>query len=84
MIKNVSRTYSTYCAAELDNLLIGTLSGANGVPFWMILAVDIVLTVIVLCVGNYFGGYFQSYHELISRIAGVVFIIIGVKMFLLL
>jgi putative Mn2+ efflux pump MntP len=71
-------------AAELDNLIIGLTIGANGAPFWLILAADLILTAIVLCVGNYFGGYFEKYKDRISRISGAIFMLIGIKMCLLL
>lgn len=71
-------------AAELDNLIIGTTAGANGAPFWLILAIDLILTALVLIVGNRFGEYFVNYKDKISRISGAIFIIIGFKMFLLL
>ena len=52
-------------AAELDNLIIGTTAGANGAPFWLILTIDLVLTAVVLLLGNFFGGFFENYSDTI-------------------
>jgi len=67
-------------AAELDNLIIGTTAGANGAPFWLILTIDLVLTAVVLLLGNFFGGFFENYSDTITRVSGIIFLCIGAKM----